>query len=266
MAPEVLIFDILAVIAIIAGIGVVAARNPVHSAVALVVTFINLAGIYVMLRAEFLAAVQIIVYTGAILVLVLFVIMLVDMEDLPEFHGGEPLQRVAALLIGLILLGEVAAAVLTRTVVGQPGPWNEGTVAAAGGNVQVLGQFLYSGYVLPIQAIAIVLLVGTIGALVMARPDEVTLRPGGRTTGTISLAHSRGADIVALPAGASAPATRMIRREDMRDGLVMVKSADIYTDHPAWAGGEVALVGSADILREESEFPAGAGIGTEENE
>ena len=114
MAPEVLIFDILAVIAVIAGIGVVVSRNPVHSAVALVVTFVNLAGIYVMLRAEFLAAVQIIVYTGAILVLVLFVIMLVDMDDLPDFHGGQPLQRVASLLIGLILLAEIAAAVLTE--------------------------------------------------------------------------------------------------------------------------------------------------------
>jgi NADH-quinone oxidoreductase subunit J len=61
MSPEVLVFDILAIIAIIAGIGVVVARNPVHSAVSLMVTFINLAGIFVMLRAEFLAVVQIIV-------------------------------------------------------------------------------------------------------------------------------------------------------------------------------------------------------------
>lgn len=257
MTPEVLVFDILAVIAIIAGIGVVVSRNPVHSAVALVVTFVNLAGIFVMLRAEFLAAVQIIVYTGAILVLVLFVIMLVDMDDLPEFHGGAPLQRLSAIVIGLILLGEVAAAVVTRTVVGQPGPWNEETIAAAGGNVQVLGQFLYSGYVLPIQAMAIVLLVGTIGALVMARPDEPTTRAGGRTTGTISLGHSRGADLVALPSGA--PTARVIHREDMRDGLVMVTSADAYTEQAAWAGTDVPSEPGA------AEYPTGAGIGSEEN-
>ena len=88
MSAEVLVFDILGAIAILAALGVVLARNPVHSAVSLVVTFVNLAGIYVILRAEFLAAVQIIVYTGAILVLVLFVIMLVHQEDLPDFHGG----------------------------------------------------------------------------------------------------------------------------------------------------------------------------------
>lgn len=257
MTPEVLVFDILAVIAIIAGIGVVVSRNPVHSAVALVVTFVNLAGIFVMLRAEFLAAVQIIVYTGAILVLVLFVIMLVDMDDLPEFHGGAPLQHLAAIVIGLILLGEVAAAILTRTVVGQPGPWNEETIAAAGGNVQVLGQFLYSGYVLPIQAVAIVLLVGTIGALVMARPDEPTTRTRARSTGTISLGHSRGADLVALPTGA--PTARVIRSEDVRDGLVMVTSADAYTEHAAWAGTDVPSGADAD------DYPTGAGIGSEEN-
>jgi NADH-quinone oxidoreductase subunit J len=236
VSPEVLVFDILAVIAVIAGIGVVLARNPVHSAVALVVTFVNLAGIFVMLRAEFLAVVQIIVYTGAILVLVLFVIMLVDQDDLPEFHGGRPLQRAAGFLIGLMLLGEVTAAVLTRTVVGQPGPWTEENVELAGGNVQVLGQFLYSGYQLPIQAIAVVLLVGTVGALVMARPDELAPRPRPRHTGTISLAHPRGAEgelYEPLPLGAGVAAQHEARGE-MRGGLIFVNDADAYSRYPAW--------------------------------
>lgn len=237
MSPEVLVFEILAVLAVISGIGVVVSRNPVHSALALVVTFVNLAGIYVMLRAEFLGVVQIIVYTGAILVLVLFVIMLVDPDDLPEFHTGRPLQRAFGLLIGLMLLGEVAAAVLTRTAVGQTGPWTDDVVEQAGGNVQVLGQFLYSGYVLPIQAIAIILLVGTIGALVLARPDEVT-RSRGKATSTISLGHSRGSDgqffdPLPLPSGASA-STRVIKREEMRGGIVVTKDADAYTQQPAW--------------------------------
>ena len=93
MSAEALVFDILAVMAVVSAAGVVLARNPVHSAVSLVVTFINVAAVYLILRAEFLAAVQIIVYTGAILVLVLFVIMLVHQEDLPEFHGGRPVLR-----------------------------------------------------------------------------------------------------------------------------------------------------------------------------
>jgi NADH-quinone oxidoreductase subunit J len=239
MSPEVLVFDILAIIAVIAGAGVVVARNPVHSAMALVVTFVNLAGIFVLLRAEFLAAVQIIVYTGAILVIVLFVVMLVNQDDLPEFHGGRPLQRIFGLLIGLMLLGEVAAAVLTRTVVGQPGPWTPEAVAAAGGNVQVLGQFMYTGWVLPIQTIAIVLLVGTIGALVLARPDEAVEKGRGRTTRTISLQHPRGADgelvgPLSLPGGVSVAARSTAPRGEVRGGLVMVKDAEAHADHPAW--------------------------------
>jgi NADH-quinone oxidoreductase subunit J len=270
MSAEVLVFDILAVIAVIAAAGVVLARNPVHSAVALVVTFVNLAGIFVMLRAEFLAAVQIIVYTGAILVLVLFVIMLVHQDDLPEFHGGFPLQRGLGLIIGLMLLGEFAAAILTRTAVGQTGPWTEDAVERAGGNVQVLGQFLYSGYVLPIQAIAVVLLVGTIGALVLARPDEPPRRARRRTTSTISLAHPRGADAtLALPSGVAPAAPRVQPRGEVRGGLVMVKDNQSYTDIPAFDPSFAAGIGEEesdlrDVAR--GEVLQGRGIGSEEEE
>jgi NADH-quinone oxidoreductase subunit J len=232
VSAEVLVFDILAVIAVIAALGVVLAHNPVHSALFLVLTFVNLAGIFVILRAEFLAVVQIIVYTGAILVLVLFVIMLVRIDDLPDFHGGQPVQRVFGFAIGLILLGEIAAAVLTRTVVGQPGPWTEENVIAAGGNVQVLGQLMYSGYVLPVQVTAVVLLVGTIAALVLARPDEP--EGGPQRTALISLGHPRGTDPRALPAGASASVTTSEPQGTARGGLIIVDNAETYAENPAW--------------------------------
>lgn len=233
MSAEVLVFNILGAIAVIGALGVVLARNPVHSALSLVVTFINMAGIFVILRAEFLAVVQIIVYTGAILVLVLFVIMLVKQEDLPEFHGGQPLQRAFGIILGLILLGEIAAAVLTRTVVGQPGPWTEENVIAAGGNVQVIGQIMYSGYVLPIQITAVVLLVGTIAALVLARPD---VHPGLRQqTATISLAHPREDEIGQLATGDGVrPAATAPLRGSVRGGIVIVDDAETYSDTPAW--------------------------------
>lgn len=233
MSAEVLVFDILAVIAVIAALGVVLAHNPVHSALALVVTFVNLAGIFVILRAEFLAVVQIIVYTGAILVLVLFVIMLVRIDDLPDFHGGQPVQRIFGFVIGLVLLGEIAAAVLTRTVVGQPGPWTEENVTAAGGNVQVLGQLMYSGYVLPVQVTAVVLLVGTIAALVLARPDEP--EGGPQRTALISLGHPRGTDPRALPAGATAASAAPSERQGTaRGGLIIVDNAETYAENSAW--------------------------------
>jgi NADH-quinone oxidoreductase subunit J len=235
MAAQVVVFDILGLIAVASALGVVLARNPVHSAVALVVTFVNLAGVYLILRADFLAAVQIIVYTGAILVLVLFVIMLVHLEDLPDFHGGQPVQRAFGFLMGLILLAEVAAAILTRTALGQVGPWTPEQVAAVGGNVQALGQVLYSGYVLPIQATALVLLVATIGALVLARPEAPKVGIGlARQVLTISLAHPRGDGeedgyrIPELPAGTS------IKPEAGDRELVMAKSGDEFVETPAW--------------------------------
>lgn len=232
VSAEVLVFTILGAIAVIAALGVVVSTNPVHSAVALIVTFVNMAGIFVILGAEFLAAVQIIAYTGAIIVLVLFVIMLVRPDDLPEFHAGQPVQKTLGIVLGLILLGEIAVAVLAREVIGQQGPWSSENIAAAGGNVQVIGQVMYSGYVLPVQLVAVILLVGTIGALVLARPDS----PAGampQTTGTISLGHSRGSAVEMLASG-EAPVSPAPRKGTVRDGIIVVDDAESYTDVPAW--------------------------------
>ena len=104
MSWDVIFFYLIAAVSIVTALGVVAARNPVHSAIFLVLCFVNIAGIFVMLGAEFLAVIQIIVYTGAVLVLVLFVVMLVDPEDLPSFHTSAPLQRYVSILLGVVLL------------------------------------------------------------------------------------------------------------------------------------------------------------------
>ncbi|MGH2550879.1 MAG: NADH-quinone oxidoreductase subunit J, partial [Thermomicrobiales bacterium] len=99
MSWDVVVFYMLAAVCLLCASGVVVARNPVHSAIFLVLCFFNVAGIFVMMGAEFLAVIQVIVYTGAILVLMLFVLMLVDPDDLPEFHEGRPIQRALAVLL-----------------------------------------------------------------------------------------------------------------------------------------------------------------------
>jgi NADH-quinone oxidoreductase subunit J len=229
MAAEVLIFNILSAVAIVSAAAMITMRNPVHSAIALVLTFVNVAAIFIMLRAEFLAAVQIIVYTGAVLVLILFVLMLVNPDDLPEFHSGRPMQKVFGFGIGLILLAEISVAILTRTVVAEPGPWTEEGVAAAGGNIQAIGQILYSGYVLPIQATALVLLAATIGALFLGRPDEdQEPTPKRRSVATISLAHTRGSDQYDVPALQA----KNIKREAGDRDLIMARDADEFTSMP----------------------------------
>jgi NADH-quinone oxidoreductase subunit J len=223
-----IIFYLLAAVCILAAGGVVAARNPVHSAIFLVICFFNVAGVFVMLGAEFLAVIQVIVYTGAILVLVLFVLMLVDPEKLPEFHTGQPIQRYVGFLLGLILLLEVGIAIIDRAVAGVSGTATPENVQAAGGNVQSLGMSLYSQYLLPFEIISLVLTVGVIGAIVLALPERLGKRSYRRDT--ISLGHPRGTDL-SLPRGAfgESPINPMPPRETSVTAgrrLVMVKDPD----------------------------------------
>ena len=227
----------LAVVSILSAIGIIVANNPIHAGIFLVLTLFNTAGIFIMMGAEFLAAVQIIVYAGAVLVLVLFVLMLVDPDDLPEFHTGRPVQRVIAFLLGAILLLEVSVAVLNRTVIGATGNATPETIAALGGNTQAVGNVLYSNYLLAFEVVSLVLLVGVIGAIVLALPERLGEQVRHRR-GTISLAHARGVD-PALPEGPrgeepipSAPVARDAALESTRE-LIMTRDPDSYTD----AGG-----------------------------
>jgi len=199
MPWDVIFFYLIGAASVLTALGVVAARNPVHSGIFLVLCFLNIAGIFVMLGAEFLAVIQIIVYTGAILVLVLFVIMLVDPADLPSFHTAQPLQRYLSLVLGAVLLLEVGAAIITRTAAVNRGPASPENIAAVGGNVQALGRVIYSNYLLAFEVTSLVLTVGVIGAVVLALPERLGERVGTRRS-TISLSHSRGTD-AALPQG-----------------------------------------------------------------
>lgn len=191
------VFYLLSAVAVLNAAGVILARNPVHSALFLVISFLNVAGIYAMLGAEFLAAVQVIVYTGAIMVVFLFVIMLVRPEDLGELSHGSRLQTVLAWILGLALFGEIATVISTGILTGQRGGQTPAAIATAGGNTQALGRILYSQYLLPFEVASLVLLVATIAAIVLGVPERVMSMAATRSKGTISLAHPTGADRVA---------------------------------------------------------------------
>jgi NADH-quinone oxidoreductase subunit J len=236
MPWDVIIFYMIATICVLCAGGVVVVNNPVHSAIFLVLCFFNVSGIFLMLGAEFLAVVQVIVYTGAILVLVLFVLMLVDPDDLPEFHTARPVQRYVGLLLGAILLLEIGIAIIDRSVKGVSGNATAENVALVGGNTQALGRTLYSTYVFPFEIASLVLTVGVIGAIVLAMPERLGTRIVQRR-GTISLAHARGVDF-ALPAGpegeSEMPGSREAEElEAATSGysrnLIMTKDPDAYT-------------------------------------
>lgn len=246
-----LAFYLIATICVLSAAGVVVSPNPVHSAIFLIVCFLNIAASFVMLGADFLAIVQVIVYTGAILVLLLFVLMLVDQEALPEFHTGQPIQRVSGLILGVILLLEVGAAIVARGFQGAPGDATPANVEAVGGNTEALGRVLYDDNLLAFLVVSLVLTVAVIGAIVLALPERRVGVNQTRSTGTLSLGHPVGTDGVplALPPVrdqspiAAAPAGELKSVAGDRQ-LILVRDPDAYTEvgRPA----EVTAAGRAE--------------------
>ncbi|MEO8338750.1 MAG: NADH-quinone oxidoreductase subunit J [Nitrospirota bacterium] len=164
---ELTFFIYFAFMIAVTSVMVVTARNPIYSAVALLIMFFHVAGLYVTLHAEFLAAVQIIVYAGAILVLYLFVVMLLSLKQDVRYHRQWPM----AAAVGVTLI--IEALVLTA-MKGWTGPvvatGTETTVQGTS-NAGAIGDVLYSTYLFPFEVASLILLVAMIGAIVIAKKD-----------------------------------------------------------------------------------------------
>jgi NADH-quinone oxidoreductase subunit J len=169
MIVQALAFYLFAGIAIAAGIMVIAARNPVHSVLFLILAFFNSAGLFVLMGAEFLAMILVVVYVGAVAVLFLFVVMMLDINFTVLRHGVLQYLPVGA-LIGLILLAELVLvggswAITPETAAGLA------TVAtppiAEVSNIHALGRLMYTRYVYLFQGAGLVLLVAMVGAIVL---------------------------------------------------------------------------------------------------
>jgi NADH-quinone oxidoreductase subunit J len=176
--PDIITFVVCAAMVLSGAVGVVSSRNPVHAALSLVLTLFGIAVLFVEQDADFLAAVQVIVYAGAIVVLFLFVIMFLGV-DRRENVEAEPLrgQRPLALLLVLISIGGVIAlAVSSRWVTGA----HTVTLAAHGpkGEVGQLGKSVFTTYLFAFEVTAALLVIAVVGAVVLARrpptpvPDE----------------------------------------------------------------------------------------------
>jgi len=162
-----MVFYSLASLCIVSAFMVVTRRNAVHAALFLVLAFFGVAGIYVLMSAEFLAAVQILVYAGGIMVLFLFVIMLVPMQT-------RSLRPAARSALWSILLAVMLAGVLIYAFWEAPSPEPLGSAAslsADGGNIETVGLELYRRYLLPFEVASVLLLVAMIGAVVLARRE-----------------------------------------------------------------------------------------------
>jgi NADH-quinone oxidoreductase subunit J len=163
---ETIAFWILGPLALAGGLGMVFARNAVHSALWLAQTMLCLGALYMVQQAPFLGFVQIIVYTGAIMMLFLFVLMLVGKESADSVVEVLRGQRVAAALAG-IGLAALLAAMLGRAVTGVTSAGLVGINTTGGGNVANLGRLLYTNYLFPFELTSALLISAAVGAMVL---------------------------------------------------------------------------------------------------
>jgi len=167
--PDLIVFFVAAIAILVGAIGVVVSRNAVHAALMLVLTLFGIAVEFINQGADFLAAVQVIVYAGAIVILFLFVIMLLGV-DREENVAAEPLrgQRPTAIALGMMVLVELA-------VLGHFADWVTGPSSTAGPlngpgeNIQKLGQSIFTRYLFPFEITSVLLVIAVVGAVVLAR-------------------------------------------------------------------------------------------------
>jgi NADH-quinone oxidoreductase subunit J len=169
MSLPFILFFVLAFIAVAGAVTLILAREPIHSALSLILVMISLAVLYLLLGAEFIAGVQIIVYAGAIMVLFVFVIMLLNagVEERTDFSK---LAKYIGLPLAVFMILEVAYW-MARSIVGRTVA--NGTVAnSTSVSTEALSRMIFQQYLLPFEATSILILIAIIGALVLAKKGE----------------------------------------------------------------------------------------------
>ncbi len=162
-----LFFLLFAAVALIGALGVLLMRSPVSSALSLVLTFVSLGGLYVLLSAPFVAAVQVIVYAGAIMVLFLFVIMLLNLQKDVDEGAHRAARRVFGWLLGAVLAAQLFL-LLRRPLGLGPAGHEPPSVLAHVGNTQAVALRLFTDDLLPFEVVSFVLLVAIVGAVVLS--------------------------------------------------------------------------------------------------
>jgi NADH-quinone oxidoreductase subunit J len=167
-----LAFYLFAAVLVASGVMVIASRNPVHSVLFLILAFFNAAGLFLLIGAEFVAMILVIVYVGAVAVLFLFVVMMLDV-NFRELRHGVLQYLPAGGLVGLILLGELALVLGSWVVAPQAASRLVAPVPAQVTNTNALGQLIYTHYAYLFQAAGLILLIAMIGAIVLTLRHRV---------------------------------------------------------------------------------------------
>lgn len=162
---EQVFFILFAILAVVSAVAVVSLKNPVHSAVSLMVCFVQVAAIFILLRSPFLAAAQVFLYVGAVMVLFLFVIMMLDIRkaSISRFMPGGLFWIIVLLAV---LAYEIFAMILKSRIAAQ-----SISSARLDGSVMEIGRALFTKYLLPFEIVSVILLVAMVGAIVMGKKE-----------------------------------------------------------------------------------------------
>lgn len=197
MTFELFVFYLFAAIMVFAASRVISVRNPVHAAMYLVLTFFTCAAIWLLLEAEFLAITLVLVYVGAVMVLFLFVVMMLDINVEPLREGFVKYLPVG-ILVGLIMLVEMVFLITQRYFKAEQFPAPERASAEAMSNTESLGRLLYSEYLFQFEIAAIILLVAIVAAIALTmrrRPETKYQTPSEQ----ISVKKSDRLRVVQMP-------------------------------------------------------------------
>ena len=195
--PEALLFWVLAPLTVAAALGMLLVKKAVHSAILMASVMVNLAIFYIAQDALFLGIVQIVVYTGAVMMLFLFILMLVGVDSSDSLTetipGLRPIAITAALGFGGLMMSLISRATLGRNAIGLD-------AANSLGNVEGIAQLLFSRYVWPFEVVSALLITAALGAMVLAHHQSIQVRPTQRQLSTQRFRGKSLANAAGLPA------------------------------------------------------------------
>lgn len=168
---ELYFFLFFAGVAVVSGISMILQKNPIYCVLLLIMVMISLAGLFLMLNAQFVAIIQIVVYAGAIMVLFLFVIMLLNLSR--EEGGALRVQKPVAVILSLVLFVPVVTMLISNKSDQTSSPMSENNLGL--GEVEHIGQLLFTKYLLPVEMAAVLLLIAIVGAVVLTRRGTIVI-------------------------------------------------------------------------------------------
>ncbi|CAA2141855.1 NADH-quinone oxidoreductase subunit J [Hyphomicrobium sp. ghe19] len=196
-----LFFYLFSVLAVASGASVILTKNPVHAVLFLILAFFNAAGLFVLLNAEFLAMLLVIVYVGAVSVLFLFVVMMLDVDFAELKAGFIKNAKIGALIGGLVLL-ELLALVGYKGLTVSPVMNPSSPVPAGITNTRALGEILYTKYVYYFEGAGLILLVAMIGAIVLTLKHRKGVKRQS-ISAQVARGPATGLEVVKVPSGGS---------------------------------------------------------------